>query len=124
MEGRILSLCLSKPKQVSYRSEEVLTGIYKAPVEGAVSISVTGLAGDGQADLRFHGGEHKAVYAYPADLYRYWEKQIGRTLPHGAFGENLTVSGLDESTVRIGDGKQSMPEWTEDKLVDIFKRNA
>ena len=103
MEGLILSLCLSKPKQVSYRGEEVMTGIFKAPVDGPVLISANGLEGDGQADLRFHGGKHKAVYAYPADHYSYWEQQIGRALPHGAFGENLTVAGIDESTVRIGD---------------------
>ena len=103
VEALILSLCLSKPKKVSYRSEEVLTGIFKTPVDGPVFISANGLEGDGQADLRFHGGEHKAIYAYPADHYRYWERQIGRALPHGAFGENLTVAGLDESTARIGD---------------------
>lgn len=103
MEGLVISVCRSKPQQVSYRGEEVMTGIFKAPVDGAVFISAIGLEGDGQADLRFHGGEHKAVYAYPADHYSHWERQIGRTLPHGAFGENLTIAGIDESTVRIGD---------------------
>lgn len=103
MEGRILSLCLSEPKTVSYRGEDVRTGIFKAPFEGPVFVSFAGLEGDGQADLRFHGGVHKAVYAYPAEHYHYWKKQTGRAVPHGAFGENLTVTGLDESTVRIGD---------------------
>ena len=103
MDGRILSLCLSEPKTVHYRGEEVRTGIFKVPAEGPVFASIAGLEGDGQADLRFHGGEHKAIYAYPADHYRYWEQQICRALPHGAFGENLTVAGFDESTSRIGD---------------------
>jgi MOSC domain-containing protein YiiM len=61
------------------------------------------LDGDGQADLRVHGGIDKAVYAYPAEHYAYWREQLGITLPWGAFGENLTIEGLLEDGVGVGD---------------------
>jgi MOSC domain-containing protein YiiM len=60
--------------------------------------------GDGQADLRVHGGEHKAVYAYPFEHYAFWARELGRDdLVHGQFGENLTTEGLIEDAVHIGD---------------------
>ena len=62
------------------------------------------LVGDKQADLSVHGGPYKAVYAYPAEHYAFWRRELGEDdLPWGAFGENLTTEGLDESAVRIGD---------------------
>src|SRR5262249_53786074 len=55
------------------------------------------------ADLKVHGGIDKAVYAYPSEHYSFWEELLGETLPWGAFGENLTIAGLDEKAVGIGD---------------------
>lgn len=62
------------------------------------------LDGDRQADLTVHGGAEKAVYAYPKEHYAYWQQELpNEELPWGAFGENLTVEGLSETTVNIGD---------------------
>jgi len=81
-----------------------LTGIFKAPVETRVRMRSLNLDGDQQADLSVHGGPNKAVYAYPSENYPFWKKELpGVDLPWGAFGENLTTSGLAESAVCIGD---------------------
>lgn len=80
------------------------TGIFKQPVKGAVAVHAENLAGDGQADLRVHGGPGKAVYAYPQEHYAYWHGLVpAELLMLGAFGENLTTAGLLESEVRLGD---------------------
>lgn len=83
--------------------KELLTGIVKLPVSSVLHLSFTQLEGDGQADLVFHGGADKALCVYCAEHYEYWQKTLGRTLPYGAFGENITVSGLLENEVCIGD---------------------
>src|SRR5215470_8752585 len=76
----------------------------KTPVAGAVAIRELNLAGDQQADLTVHGGSDKAVYAYPAEHYEYWRKQLSDvSLLWGAFGENLTTEGRREDTLCIGD---------------------
>lgn len=80
------------------------TGIYKDPVTGPRWLGHTNLAGDGQADLRVHGGPDKAVCVYPAARYPYWQHQLGLpNLAPGAFGENFTVEGDDEHGVCVGD---------------------
>jgi MOSC domain-containing protein YiiM len=79
------------------------TGFFKSPVEGPVAVGTTNLDGDGQADLENHGGVDKAVLAYSADHYSKWRRELGMDMPHGAFGENLTIAGLDEGSVHIGD---------------------
>jgi len=80
------------------------TGFFKAPVEGAVFVGTTNLAGDGQADLKNHGGVDKAVLAYSADHYPKWREELRMPgMPCGAFGENLTIAGLCEESVCIGD---------------------
>jgi MOSC domain-containing protein YiiM len=80
------------------------TGFFKKPIEGPAFAGATNLAGDGQADLKNHGGIDKAVLAYSADHYPNWHDELRMPdLPHGAFGENLTISGLSEETVYIGD---------------------
>jgi MOSC domain-containing protein YiiM len=80
------------------------TGFFKVAIDGMIFAGRTNLAGDGQADLKHHGGIDKAILAYSADHYPHWRRDLGRPgLPYGAFGENLTISGLDESSVHIGD---------------------
>ena len=80
------------------------TGFFKQPVFGAVRVTRTNLAGDGQADLENHGGFDKAVCVYPADHYAWWREELDeRQLPYGAFGENFSIRGLDETLVCIGD---------------------
>jgi MOSC domain-containing protein YiiM len=80
------------------------TGFFKTPIDGPVFVSATNLAGDGQADLKNHGGIDKAVLAYSADHYPHWRDELHLPgMPFGAFGENLTIAGLTEQLVHIGD---------------------
>ena len=101
---KIVSVNVGMPRQVEWKGRQVVTGIFKEPVEGRVRVRTLNLEGDGQADLNVHGGDTKAVYVYPSEHYRFWREELdGRELPWGMFGENLTTTGLDEETVRIGD---------------------
>lgn len=100
----ILSVNVSLPRVVEYRGKEVQTGIFKDPVAGRVMLRTLNLDGDGQADLRVHGGPDKAVYVYSNDYYECWGLELQRDdLPYGQFGENFTVEGLTDELVRIGD---------------------
>lgn len=99
----IISLNVGRPVTVDYRGKPLETGIYKMPVDGAVQLHTNGFVGDGQADLKHHGGPDKAVCAYPIEHYSYWEKQLGKKLEYSAFGENITTAGLLETDVCIGD---------------------
>jgi len=108
-QASLRSIQIGKPK--SYGVEGAAethdkpwtTGFFKTPIEGAIFVGRTNLAGDGQADLKHHGGVDKAVLAYSAENYPKWRADINRDLPFGAFGENLTIAGLNEETVFIGD---------------------
>lgn len=101
---KLLSVNVSLPKEIPYKGKMVSTGIFKEPVSGRVMVRRLNIDGDGQADRRVHGGYDMAVYAYPFEHYAYWQKELGReTFPFGQFGENLTVTGLHENTVRVGD---------------------
>ena len=99
---RVVSVNVGLPARRRYGDEEVLTGGLKRPVPGAV-LHADGFEGDGQADLMNHGGEDKAVCVYPFDHYPHWERTLGRQLEPGAFSENLTVFGIAETGVCIGD---------------------
>lgn len=80
------------------------SAIFKFPVQGPLWLGESKLQGDGQADRRYHGGLDKAVLAYSADHYPVWREDLGMPdLPFGAFGENLTIQGQDETAVCIGD---------------------
>ena len=100
---RLISVNVGRPRTVLWQGKKVRTGIFKTPIGGTVGMTRLNLEGDGQADLRVHGGEDKAVYAYPMEHYAPWQAELGRELPFGQFGENLTVEGMPESEVRIGD---------------------
>jgi len=101
---KIVSVNVSKKKVVEYKGEPVLTGIFKKSVKGRVFVGKGNLAGDEQADLKHHGGIDMAVYAFASDHYDYWQQTLDKShLPYGTFGENLTVSGLIEDEVFIGD---------------------
>lgn len=100
---RVESIAVGTPRQVFWEGRDVLTSIFKVPIPGPVRIGKQGIEGDRQADLRVHGGEFKAVYAYAAEHYDYWRAVLGRELEPAQFGENLTVSGFDEEAVCIGD---------------------
>jgi len=80
------------------------TSFFKKAVAGPVTVFATSLAGDGSADLKNHGGVDKAILAYSADHYPIWKEELSLAdMPYGAFGENLSITGLDESSVCIGD---------------------
>jgi MOSC domain-containing protein YiiM len=101
---RVLSVNVGLPREVEWRNEAVETGIFKSPVSGPVQVRRLNLEGDNQADLSVHGGPDKAVYVYSSEHYAYWREELpGIALPWAAFGENLTVEGVNESEVRVGD---------------------
>ena len=101
---RVCSVNVGEPREVMWNGRKVLTGIFKEPVEGQVTVRRLNLEGDGQADLTVHGGPEMAVYAYPSESYAFWRGQFPEmTLPWGMFGENLTVEGLREDAVHVGD---------------------
>lgn len=80
------------------------TASFKYPTDGAVWLGYEGFRGDEQADRKNHGGVDRAVCVYPASHYAYWREALDiPDLPFGAFGENLTLDGIDETSVRIGD---------------------
>ena len=104
MSPSLISVQIGVPRIVNLDGEEVSTGIFKAPVEKRLRLRQLNLEGDRQADLTVHGGQNKAVYAYPSEHYPFWKKALpGVELPWGAFGENFTTSGLLEKDVCIGD---------------------
>ncbi|MGF1494499.1 MAG: MOSC domain-containing protein [Microcoleaceae cyanobacterium] len=101
---KLLSVNVGKPQEVIYDNKKVLTGIFKQPLQGKVQLKTLNLAGDGQADLKVHGGIHKAVYIYSIENYDYWRAELGRDdFTLGQFGENFTVSGMTDDQVHIGD---------------------
>jgi MOSC domain-containing protein YiiM len=106
----LLSIQVGKPQQLIHERErdsyptEWETAIYKDPVRGPVWVGATNLEGDGQADMRVHGGPDQAVMAYSADHYPEWRATLNLPeLSYGAFGENFTISGMSEETVCFGD---------------------
>jgi MOSC domain-containing protein YiiM len=98
-------------RKVLVGGRAILTAIRKTAIAGPVAVRALGLQGDEQADLSVHGGLEKAVYAYPSEHYAFWRDQraqaglagIDEQLPFGAMGENLTLSGLLEADVWVGD---------------------
>jgi len=107
---RLLSIQVSLPRAYGFEGapdpmdRPWTTGFFKEPLAGPIHVGLTNLIGDGQADLVNHGGPDKAVLAYSADHYAGWRMELGKPdLPFGAFGENLTVAGLTEQDVCIGD---------------------
>ncbi len=104
MNARLLSLNVGLPRDIAWQGRTVRTGVWKEPVHGRRMARRLNIDGDGQGDLAGHGGEHRAVFVYQMDSYRYWQGQLGRTeFEYGQFGENFTVEGLPDDEVCIGD---------------------
>ncbi len=102
--GRLLSVNVGLPQDVAWHGQTVHTAVWKQPVEGPRLVRRLNIDGDGQGDLNGHGGEHRAVFVYQIDSYRYWQEQLGRDdFSYGQFGENFTVDGLPDDQVNIGD---------------------
>jgi ferredoxin-NADP reductase/MOSC domain-containing protein YiiM len=104
MTGRLLSVNVGQPREVEWEGKRVRTAIWKQRVEGPRMVRRINIDGDDQADRLAHGGEHRAVFVYQIDSYRYWERELGRSdFTYGQFGENFTVEGLADDEVCIGD---------------------
>jgi ferredoxin-NADP reductase/MOSC domain-containing protein YiiM len=100
----LVSVNVGLPVDVQWQGKVVHTAVWKRPVAGRVMARRLNLEGDGQGDLAGHGGEHRAVMVYQLDSYRYWEAYLQRhDFEYGQFGENLTVDGLGDDEVCIGD---------------------
>ena len=101
---RLVAVSVGRPSEVQWHGRSVRTSIFKAPVSRRVHVTRDNVEGDGQSDLSVHGGPEKAVYAYPAEHYLFWRRELpDAQLPWGAFGENFTTEGLLEGEVGIGD---------------------
>ena len=102
--ARLLSVNVGLPRDIEWRGRVVHTAIWKQPVQGRCRVRRLNLDGDGQGDLAGHGGEHRAVFVYQIEAYRYWQERMGRNdFTFGQFGENFTVEGLADDDVCIGD---------------------
>ncbi len=108
---QLISIQVAQARRVQINGRAILTAIHKLPVAGEVPVLPMGLVGDEQADLSVHGGLDKAVYAYPSAHYPFWREAraaagltgIDDALPFGSLGENLTLQGVLETDVWVGD---------------------
>ena len=103
MTWRVEAICAGQPQ--AFCGEE-LSAVAKSPLAGPVRVTREGLAGDHQADRKHHGGPHMAVHIYPLDHHAFWQRELGGhelLAQPGAFGSNLAIRGIDETSVRIGD---------------------
>jgi ferredoxin-NADP reductase/MOSC domain-containing protein YiiM/ferredoxin len=102
--ARVLAVNVGLPRDIVWKGRTVHTGVWKNPVTGRCRVGRLNLEGDGQGDLAGHGGEHRAVFAYQIESYRYWQEQLRRSdFVYGQFGENFTIEGLADDVVCIGD---------------------
>jgi ferredoxin-NADP reductase/MOSC domain-containing protein YiiM len=102
--ARLLSVNVGLPRDITWQGKTVHTGVWKAPITGPRMVRRLNVDGDGQGDMTGHGGEHRAVFVYQIESYRYWQNQLGRKeLTYGQFGENFTVEGVADTEVCIGD---------------------
>src|ERR1700755_2588163 len=103
----LLSVNVGMPKNVEWQGRTVFTSVWKNAVQGPRMVRRLNLDGDGQGDLAGHGGEHRAVFVFQIESYRYWQERLSRAdLVHGQFGENFPIEGLSDDTVCIGDRYQ------------------
>jgi MOSC domain-containing protein YiiM len=111
---KIVSVNIGKTQALQWKSKTTQTAFLKQPVQGPVQVIQHTLKGDEQADPRYHGGEHKAVYAYDEAHYEVWKRLVPRDdWQHGMFGENLTTQGLLDSEVQIGDVFEMGSAWLQ-----------
>lgn len=101
--GRVTSVNVSDVRTVEYRGTSITTGIFKKPVAERLAVAGINVRGDAQADRSVHGGPTRAVYAYAEEDYAWWSDALGRALPAGTFGENLTLAGIDVTRALVGE---------------------
>ncbi len=100
---KIVSLNAGRAEPLSIGKKVRKSGIFKRPLEGPVVVGKLGLESDVQVDQKHHGGADQALYFYSQEDYDWWERDLGRKLPPGTFGENITLSSYGEGPVFIGD---------------------
>lgn len=101
--GELVSVNVGSVREFEYNGRPARSAIWKSPILGRIPVRGVNLAGDEQADRKAHGGLDKAVYAYAVEDTRWWEQELGRSLAHGEFGENLTTEGIEVNTALIGE---------------------
>ncbi len=100
----IVSINTGIPREVTYaEGRKLKTSLQKNPVKEKIFLNLMGFEGDQVADPVNHGGRDKAVCGYPANHYSIWEEELSRDMPPASFGENLTIEGLTEDQIHIGD---------------------
>ena len=100
---KIRSTNISKPTTIIWNEKEVLTGIYKKPINKPIYLGKEDVKGDEVSDRKHHGGEFKACYLFSKNQYEYWKNLYPNlNWELGMFGENLSVEGLDEAQIRVG----------------------
>ncbi len=99
----IKALNIGTPKQEVFHGKTFVTGMCKKPVSDPRVLTKQGFEGDGVGDRKHHGGTDKAVCVYSLDHYAYWAEVLGIAMPEAAFGENFSVTGLQEGNIHIGD---------------------
>lgn len=102
-DPKVVSVNIGKREPIRIGKETTETGINKQPIHSSVSIEKHGLVDDVIADQENHGGMDQAVYLYSLEDYAWWSKTLQADLSPGTFGENLTIAGLDFTSLRIGD---------------------
>ena len=101
---KVISTNIAQPRSIKWRSKNVTTGIYKKPTDQAIYLGKADVKGDEVTDRKHHGGQFKACYLFSADHYPYWQERYPNLdWTYGMLGENLTVQGLDETQLQIGD---------------------
>lgn len=104
MGAHVVSVNVGTPREHgTSRGRVVMSAIGKQPVAGRVRVAGVNVAGDDQADRRVHGGPDQAVYGYAAEDAAWWAQELGRDIPPGLLGENLTTRGIDHTTAVIGE---------------------
>ncbi len=102
-KNSVLSINVGRPREFDYHGRPARSAIWKVSVTGRVAARGVNLEGDEQADRKAHGGPDKAVYAYAVEDLRWWQNEIGRSIPYGGFGENLTTEGIEVNDALVGE---------------------
>ena len=101
---KVIATNIGEAVEIEWRGKKELTGIYKYPVDQPIFLGKTDVEKDQVIDRRYHGGEEKACYLYSKNHYSFWQQRYPESdWELGFFGENLTVEGIDEASIRIGD---------------------
>ena len=103
MSAKLLSIQIGQPQTYTDDQGTWETAFFKKLVHGPIFLRYLGLEGDAVANTKHHGGHEQAVLLYSAEHYACWQAELGREFPFGAFAENLTIEGMDETMVLIGD---------------------